>query len=136
MWDILIGILLILHGLIFIMFLVYVKLPEENQYFGWSRKSWLLDKILGEKVIKIIGLVLWSFIIGGFVASGIVLLTGSDVWSLLTIITSFVSLLSFLLFWPDLQPKPKNFILGPIIAVGVIIALLIFQWPTAAILFG
>ena len=87
MWDILIGILLILHGLIFIMFLVYVKLPEEDQYFGWSRKSWLLDKFLGEKAIKIIGLVLWSLIIGGFMASGIMLFTGNyAAWRLLTIV--------------------------------------------------
>ena len=49
------GILLIIHGLIFIMFLVYVKLPEEEGYFGWSRKSWLLDRFLGEKIIKVIG---------------------------------------------------------------------------------
>ncbi|MHA1691001.1 MAG: hypothetical protein ACTSU7_05140 [Candidatus Heimdallarchaeaceae archaeon] len=67
MWDIIIGILLILHGLIFAMFLVHVKLPEEDQYFGWSRKSWLLDRILGEKIIKITGLFLWSFVIVGFI---------------------------------------------------------------------
>lgn len=136
MWDIIIGILLILHGLIFTMFLVYVKLPEEDQYFGWSRKSWLLDRILGEKIIKITGLFLWSLVIVGFIVSGIVLFTGNEVWSLIAIITSFVSLLPFLLFWPDLEPKPKYFIVGPIVAVGIIIALLIFQWPTSTILFG
>ncbi len=136
MWDIIIGILLILHGLIFAMFLVYVKLPEEEQYFGWSRKSWLLDRVLGEKAIKIMGLVLWSLIIGGFIVSGIVLFTETEAWRLVTIITSFVSLLPFIFFWTDLQPKPRYFVVGPVVAVGAIIALLIFNWPTDVMLFG
>ncbi len=127
MWHILFGILLILHGLIFIMFLVYVKLPEDEGYFGWSRKSWLLDKFLDEKIVKIVGIVLWISVLGGFFGSGVVLLVKHESWRIIDIIASFTSLFAFILFWSELNPKPIKFILGPIIAIVNIIALLIVK---------
>ncbi len=136
MLDILFGILLIIHGLIFIMFLVYVKLPEGEGYFGWSRKSWVLEKFLGEKIVKIIGFVLWVLVLTGFCVSGILILFNHASWRIIDIIVSFVSLFAFVFFWKDLNPKPKNFFLGPIIAIVNIIALLIVRWPTDTIIFG
>lgn len=130
------GILLIIHGLIFIMFLVYVKLPEEEGYFGWSRKSWLLDRFLGEKIIKVIGIVLWVLVMVGFVVSGIVILAKNESWRIIDIIASFISLFAFILFWKNLEPKKTYFILGPIIAIVNIITLLIYMWPTGMIIIG
>lgn len=131
------GILLIIHGLIFIMFLVYVKLPEEEEgYFGWSRKSWLLDRFLGEKIVKIVGIVLWVTIIVGFVVSGIVILAKHESWRIIDLIASFISLFAFILFWKNLEPKKAYFILGPIIAIVNIVTLLINRWPTDTIIFG
>lgn len=136
MWHTLFGILHILHGLIFIMFLVYVKLPEDQGYFGWSRKSWLLDRFLDEKIVKIIGIVLWIFVLISFFGSGIVILFQHESWRIIDIIASFISLFAFILFWNELKPKPKYFILGPVIAIINIIALLIVKWPTDTIIFG
>ncbi len=136
MLHVLFGILLIIHSLIFIMFLVYVKLPEEEGYFGWSRKSWLLDRFLGEKIVKIIGFVLWVLVMVGFVVSGIVILAKHESWRIIDIIASFISLFAFILFWKNLEPKKTYFILGPIIAIVNIITLLINRWPTNTIIFG
>ncbi len=136
MWHILFGILLILHGLIFILFLIYVKLPENEGYFGWSRKSWLLDRVLNEKIVKIVGIVLWILVLGGFLGSGIVILVKHESWRIIDIIASFISLFAFILFWNELKPKPIRFILGPIIAIVNIIALLIVKWPTDTAIFG
>ena len=136
MWNTLFGILLILHGLVFIMFLVYVKLPGDEGYFGWSRKSWLLDRFLDEKIVKIIGIVLWILVLISFFGTGIVILVKHESWRIIDIIASFISLFAFILFWNELKPKPKYFILGPIIAIVNIIALLIVKWPTDTIIFG
>lgn len=136
MWYTLFGILLILHGLIFILFLIYVKLPENEGYFGWSRKSWLLDRFLDEKIVKIVGIVLWILVLGGFLGSGIVILVKHESWRIINIIASFISLFAFILFWNELKPKPIRFILGPIIAIVNIIALLIVKWPTDTVIFG
>ena len=136
MLHILFGILLIIHGLVFFMFLIYVKLPEEEGYFGWSRKSWLLDRFLVEKIVKIVGIVLWVLVMVGFVVSGIVILSKNESWRIIDIIVSFFSLFTFALFWNELKPKPKYFILGPIIAFINIITLLIDKWPTDIIIFG
>ncbi|MCG3225861.1 MAG: hypothetical protein H7645_03000 [Candidatus Heimdallarchaeota archaeon] len=136
MLHILFGILLIIHGLVFFMFLIYVKLPEEEGYFGWSRQSWLLDRYLEDKIVKIVGIVLWILVMVGFVVSGIVILSKNESWRLIDIIASFISLFAFTLFWNELKPKPKYFILGPIIAIINIITLLIDKWPTDIIIFG
>lgn len=136
MLHILFGILLIIHGLVFFMFLIYVKLPEEEGYLGWSRKSWLLDRFLGEKIVKIVGIVLWLLVMVGFVVSGIIILSKIESWRIIDIIASFISLIAFALFWKELKPKPKYFILGPIIAIINIVTLLINRWPTDTIIFG
>ncbi|MHA2255839.1 MAG: hypothetical protein ACXAAM_07195 [Candidatus Heimdallarchaeaceae archaeon] len=118
------------------MFLIYVKLPEEEGYFGWSRKSWLLDRFLSEKIVKIVGIVLWALVMVGFVVSGIVILSKNESWRIIDILASFISLFAFALFWNELKPKKKYFILGPIIAIINIITLLIDKWPTDIIIFG
>lgn len=136
MWHILIGILLIVHGLISSMFFFYVETPNKEDYFGWSRKSWLLDKILDAKIVKISGFVIWGIIIISFIISGILILSKHEFWRTMTIIASFISLFAYLIFWTDLKPKPRNFILGPGVALGNIIALLIVNWPLDAVLFA
>ena len=136
MWHILFGILLIIHGLIFIMFHFYVKLPEDEGYFGWSRKSWVLDRFPGEKIVKISGIVLWSLVLVGFCVSGILILINHESWRIIDIIASFLSLFAFILFWKNLEPKKAYFILGPIIAIVNIVTLLINRWPTDTIIFG
>lgn len=136
MWNILFGILLIIHGLIFVMFLLYVKVPEKEEYFGWSRKSWVLDKFLNNKTVYVIGLVLWASIILSFTISGILILSKVTFWRTMDIIASFISLFAFILFWNELKPKKHYFVLGPIIAIINIIALLIVKWPLDNVIFG
>lgn len=136
MWNILIGILLIIHGLITGMFLFYVQTPDKEDYFGWSRKSWALNRFLGDKVAKISGLAIWSSIIAVFVLSGILILAKQEAWRTLAIVASFISLFAYLLFWTELKPKPINFIAGPGVALGIIISLLIVNWPLDTVLFA
>ena len=136
MWHILIGILLIIHGLITSMFLFYVQTPDKENYFGWSRKSWLLDKFLNDKTVKITGLSLWITTILTFVISGILILSKQEIWRTIAIVASFISLFAYLLFWTELKPKPINFIAGPGVAIGNIIALLIINWPLDTVLFA
>lgn len=136
MWHILIGILLIIHGLISGMFLAYVKTPDKEDYFGWSRKSWILDKILKDKDVKIVGLAIWAVVISTFVLSGILILSKLEIWRTIAIIASFISLLAYSVFWTELKPKPRNFIAGPGVALGNIIALLIINWPLDTVLFA
>ena len=136
MWHILFGILLIIHGLIHMMFLFYFKLPDDEGYFGWSGKSWLLDKFLQEKIVKYIGKVLWSMVLIVFSVSGILILSKHELWRTLDIIASFISLFTFILFWNELKPKPKYYVIGPIVAVITIAALLIVNWPLDTVIFS
>jgi hypothetical protein len=136
LWYVLIGILLILHGMISSMFLFYVKTPDKEDNFGWSRKSWVLNKFLSEKSVKIVGLAVWVTVIAVFIISGILILARLESWRTLAIIAAFISLFAYLIFWTELKPKPINFIAGPSVAIGIIITLLIINWPLDTVLFA
>ena len=49
--QIFLGVYLIAHGLIHVVFLFYFKDKKTNVITGWSRKSWLLDKMVSRGVI-------------------------------------------------------------------------------------
>jgi hypothetical protein len=120
---------IIIHGLIHITFEFSIYDPNTSDYVGWTRQSWILSNTLGVTAVTIIGLILWSLTIIGFVAAGIILLLKKKEWRLVAIVASFVSLVAYLFLWDGLAPEPMTWIAGPIVSSIIIIALLIFKWP-------
>jgi hypothetical protein len=67
----------------------------------------------------------------GFVAAGLAMfdiLLPHGWWRALAVAAAVVSLVLCLLFWH------QNLIVGPVVAVGIIAAVVIFHWPSEAIL--
>ena len=124
----LLSILLIVHGLIHLMFEFVIYDANTATYVGWSRQSWALNT-LGQTAVSIIGIILWSLTIAGFVVAGILLLIKQKAWRITTIVTSFISLIAYLLLWNGLAPEPIYWVVGPIIGGVAIVGLLIFRWP-------
>jgi hypothetical protein len=131
----LIGILLIIHGLILIMFEFYITDPS-GPGVGWSGHSWLLTSLLGNPVILIFGRLLWTVAIISFVAAGVAVLLKKKMWRWLDVLAAAVSLLAFILFWDGLMPEPIYWIVGPIVAVITLVALLLVRWPPDKFIFG
>ena len=131
---VLIGVLLLLHGLIHIA-LGVIPNPDAAQpvvatfLSDWAG-SWLLGGLSG-KTLRVIGLVL-AIVAGiGFVGAGLAMFSfvlPHDWWRALAIGSSAVSLVLCVLFWHS------YFIVGPVVAVGIIVALGFIHWPTEAIL--
>ena len=120
---------IILHGLIHIIFEFSIYDPNTGDYVGWTRQSWILSNALGTSAVTIIGLTLWSLTIIGFVVAGIMLLIKRKEWRIIAIVTSVISLITYLFLWDGLAPEPMNWIAGPIVSGLIILALLIFRWP-------
>ncbi len=120
---------IIIHGLIHIIFEFNIYDPNTSGYVGWTRQSWILSNALGTSAITVIGLILWSLTIGGFVVAGILLLMKREEWRYTAIVTSFISLFAYFLLWDGLAPEPMSWIMGPIVSGLMIFALLVFKWP-------
>jgi hypothetical protein len=130
--QILLGLYIMAHGAIHIMFLFYHYDEKDDVYLGWSRRSWLLDKVIPEKTTTYIGKITWVLIMILFGVSGLLLiLTGlnliaiNEFVSLLIIISSIVATLAFIVFYDGLSPTPFHWILGVIINL-VLITFVVF----------
>lgn len=123
------GMFLIAHGLIHLIFLIYKYDEESKVYTGWSGRSWLLDKVIPVKFTTYIGKIAWVLIMILFVLSGLSvldLLVLNDYLAPLIIISSILAALSYIIFFDGLFPTPYHWILGLIIDM-VLIVFVIFS---------
>lgn len=99
---------------------------------SWHGRSWLLSGLLGEGVIRIIGLLIWLVGFAGFVAAALSLLdwlVPHGWWRTLAILFAVISLLSVIVYWNSLAA-----IFNKVGAIGVnlavLIGLLALSWPS------
>ena len=131
---ILIGVLLIIHGVIHWL-LAMTPNPEAPEpavatfFSQWSR-PWLRELLSGGAIQAVA--VTLAVIAGlGFVAAGMAVLDlvlPHAWWRLLAIGASVVSLILCLVFW-------KSWLIaGPVVAVGIIVVVGLLNWPVEATL--
>ncbi|MFX0086533.1 MAG: hypothetical protein ACFFAU_12755 [Candidatus Hodarchaeota archaeon] len=123
------GLFLIAHGLIHLIFLIYSYDKNSNVYTGWSGRSWLLDKFIPLKLTTYIGKMTWILIMVLFVLSGLAvldLLPLDDFLVLLIVISSTVATLAFIIFYNGLSPTPYHWVLGVVINLAFIVFIIIF----------
>jgi len=131
---ILIGVLLVLHGVIHGILAVIpnpdAAKPVAATFFSEWARSWLQSGLSGRALQTIANAL--AVIAGvGFLAAGLSmfdLILPHDWWRALAIASSVVSLVLCALFWN------VYLIVGPVVAVGIIVALVFVHWPTEAAL--
>jgi hypothetical protein len=127
--QIFLGLYLMAHGGIHLIFLIYNLDDKTGVYTGWSGRSWLLDKALNEKITNYIGKITWILIMVLFAISGLGvldLLAIDDFISPLIIFVSIIATLAFIAFYDGLSPTPLHWILGVVIDLGLIVFLIVF----------
>ena len=131
---ILIGVLLILHGLIHVILAVMpnpnAAKPAAATFFSEWASTWLLGA-LSARTVQIIAIVLAVIAGVGFFAAGLAMfdvLLPHDWWRALAIASSVVSLVLCALFWN------AYLIVGPVVAVGIIVVVGFLHWPAEALL--
>lgn len=123
------GLFLIAHGFIHLIFLIYSYDEKSNVYTGWSGRSWLLDKIIPPKLTVYIGKITWVLIMILFVLSGLAvldLLAIDDYLAPLIVTSSAIATLAFIIFYNGLFPTPYHWILGVVIDLVFIAFLIVF----------
>jgi hypothetical protein len=133
-WRIAVAVVLMAHGVGHALGVVPAFVPITD---SWNTRSALLSGPLGERRARVVGIVLWSACMVGFVASGLALLgAGLPVawWEPLAVASSVLSLLTLALFWhgfPTLVPNKVGAIAVDLTAiVGIVFA----GWPGDALL--
>lgn len=133
--QLLLGLFLIAHGLVHLIFLIHSYDEKKGVYLGWTGRSWLLDKILPTKLTTYIGKASWIFIMILFVMSGLSILNlivSNDFSALLIIISSIIATLAFIIYYNGLSPTPFQWILGVVINLSLIAY--VFFFPNNALL--
>lgn len=97
---IIIGLVLIIHGIGHVMafFPAFNWASSES----WHYRSWLLSRILGDTVSRIIVVVLFGAAMLGFIAAGLGVfgwLVPHDSWQILALVSAVVSLVALGFFW-------------------------------------
>jgi len=133
-WRLVIGIVLILHGLGHALgVLALTSLGNDN----WNGRSWLLTDAIGDRPTKVIAVVLWMLGLVIFVVAGFALLEigfSESLWKPLAVSGAVLSLVALTLFWnafPALFPnKIGSIAVNAVLLVGILFA----DWPTEEML--
>jgi hypothetical protein len=127
---ILTGVLFLLHGVIHGILAVIpnpnAAKPVAATFFSEWASSWLLGGLSG-RTLQAIAIVLAVIAGAGFFAAGLAMfdfVLPHDWWRPLAIASSVLSLVLCALFWN------VYLIVGPVVAVGIIVALGFVHWPT------
>lgn len=123
------GIALVAHGVGHMLWLVsLLGMADWRQVTD----SWLITPRFGCYVTQAVGTIIWLAAIGAFLAAAFGVFVGVPWWREAAVIGSIVSLLGLFLFWKN--PPTQGVIAATIVDIALLVALLIFDWPTAAMI--
>lgn len=134
--KLIIGVVLIAHGIGHS--LGYFPIFGWAKAAGWSGDSWILTGPAGVTATHVLGFVLWTVALVGFVVAGLGVL-GIAVpvgWIRpASVVASIVSLVGIALFW-DAFPSIVSKVGAIAVDVAVLWAVLVAHWPSSDIVPG
>ncbi len=111
------------HGIGHILFLI----PALGlASWGQSAESWLLTNLLGDKLTRGFGVVIWSAVILAYLIGIYGFFAPTPWWPQMLIGASGVSAIGLLMFWASSSPV----ISAMVFDIVIILALQVFKWPT------
>jgi hypothetical protein len=131
MIRILVGIFLILHGLVHVLYAghswgVFELQPE----MVWPEGSWAFSKLIGAEPTRWLATFLLGLIAIGSVVGGIGLLANRVWWRpAVTYVAAFSSLVYILLWNGKFQALDNQGGIGILINIALVVAASILQWP-------
>ncbi|MGC9523245.1 MAG: hypothetical protein ACP5HG_15345 [Anaerolineae bacterium] len=127
------AIFVILHGLVHLWFVVLSQeLIEVKPEMGWTPYSWLFTRVIGDAATRWLATVLSVLLALTFLVSGIGLLAGAAWWRAPMIVAAAVSAALIAVYWDGgTRLLVEKGLVGFLIDVGILIALLVVNWPSA-----
>ena len=130
MLRVVIGVFLILHGLVHLLyFALSRKLFElEPPLQGWPERSWVFSNLLADATTRSLASLLYLVAMLIFVVSGLAFLFQAEWWTPLAVSASLLSSAVIFLFWDGtLQRLPDKGFIGILINIVVIVGVLLID---------
>jgi hypothetical protein len=132
MIGILFGAFIVLHGLVHLLYFGQSRrIFELQQGMVWPDGAWAFSRVLGDESTRWLASNSLVAAAIGFVVGGIGLLLGQDWWQPVVVGMSAFSAVLYILFWDgDRRKLADKGAVGLLINLGIVTAVLLFQWPT------
>ena len=131
MVSIVVGIFIVLHGLVHLLYFGHSRrLYEIQPGLRWPDGSWVFSKLLGDERARLLAGVLCVLAAIVFVVGGIGIFAKQTWWHPVVVGSAVFSAVIFILFWDGKRQMldGKGFF-AILINVAILVALLILQWP-------
>lgn len=126
-----VGILIVLHGLVHLLYF-----GQSARYFElqpkmvWPDGSWAFSRLLGNEAIRSLASILLILVAIGFAASGIGMLVKQAWWRPVVVGSAVFSSAIFIFFWDCVvQSLHDKGGIGVLINIAIIVSVLILRWP-------
>ena len=131
--NILAGIFLILHGLVHLLYFGQsARLFELQAGMTWPDGSWAFTRIFGNGSTRVLASVACVLAAIGFLVGSIGLFTTQAWWYPVVVGSAAFSSIIFILFWDgQMQALANKGLFGILINLGILVALVVFNWPHA-----
>ncbi len=129
----LIGIFIVLHGLVHLLYFGQsARLFELQPGMVWPDGAWAFSRLLGDNATRSLASLSCVLAAIGFVAGGVGIFASQDWWRPVVVTSAAFSAALYLLFWDGKPQRLDNQGgIGLLINLAILAALLVFQWPPA-----
>jgi hypothetical protein len=133
MLRVIIGVFLVLHGLVHLLYFGQsARFFELQPEIAWPDGSWVFSKFLAEAATRWLAGISCILAALGFVIGGAGILAGLTWWRPVVVVSAAFSALIFILFWNGkLQKLDNQGAIAILINAAILIAVLAFRWPAS-----
>ena len=131
MLNLIIGVFMVLHGLVHLLYFGQSwRLFELQPAMVWPDGSWVFSKFVGDDTTRMLASVLLVFAAIGFVIGGIGIFARQDWWRTVVVGTAAFSAILFILLWDGkMHGLDNSGGVGLLINFAILAALLFLKWP-------
>ncbi|HHH75495.1 MAG TPA: hypothetical protein ENL03_00555 [Phycisphaerae bacterium] len=131
MLRIIIGVFMVLHGLVHLLYSGQSwRLFELQPGMVWPDGAWALAKLVGDETIRMLASIVMVLAAIGFVAGGAGILVRQAWWRPVVLGSAAFSAVIIVLFWDGaLQNLHDKGAIGILINLAILVAVLVLRWP-------
>jgi hypothetical protein len=131
MLRIVVGVFVVLHGLVHLLYLGHSqRLFELQPGLLWPDGSVAFSRLLGDAAARGLASIACALAALGFVVGGTAILGGQSWWRPVVVAAAGFSAAIFVLFWDgSLQRLADQGVIAILINLGILFAVLILRWP-------